>query len=227
MARILVVEDEPSIALGLKNDLKLEGHSVEVAADGETASGRAREGAFDLILLDLMLPRKDGLTVCRELRRAGVLTPIIMLTAKAHEAEKVIGLELGADDYVIKPFSPLELRARVKAMLRRAAADDAREVYRFGDVEVDFARAEVRRAGAVVDMTPLEFKLLAAFARRRGRVLTRERLLDEVWRPDSSPTDRVINNHIMNLRRKLEPDPANPRYLVSVRGLGYRFEGEG
>ncbi len=224
MAKILVVEDEPSISLGLKNDLILEGHAVEVAADGETASRRAHEGAFDLILLDLMLPRKDGLTVCRELRHAGILTPIIMLTAKAHEAEKVIGLELGADDYVTKPFSPIELRARVKAILRRAAAEIL-DVYRFGDVEVDFARAEVRRAGVVVDMTPLEFKLLATFVRRRGRVLTRERLLDEVWRPDSSPTDRVINNHIMNLRRKIEPDAVNPRYLVSVRGLGYRFEG--
>jgi len=171
-----------------------------------------------------MLPRKDGLTVCRELRHAGVLTPIIMLTAKAHEAEKVIGLELGADDYVTKPFSPLELRARVKAILRRGAVEPG-DVYRFGDVEVDFARAEVRRAGAAVDMTPLEFKLLATFVRRRGRVLTRERLLDEVWRPDSSPTDRVINNHIMNLRRKIEPDAGNPRYLISVRGMGYRFEG--
>jgi len=224
MAKILIVEDEPSIALGLKNDLKLEGHSVEVAADGETAARRAHEGAFDLILLDLMLPRKDGLTVCRELRHAGMLTPIIMLTAKAHEAEKVIGLELGADDYVTKPFSPLELRARVKAILRRGAVEPG-DVYRFGDVEVDFARAEVRRAGAAVDMTPLEFKLLATFVRRRGRVLTRERLLDEVWRPDSSPTDRVINNHIMNLRRKIEPDAGNPRYLISVRGMGYRFEG--
>jgi DNA-binding response OmpR family regulator len=224
MAKILVVEDESSIALGLKNDLKLEGHAVEVAADGETAARRAHEGAFDLILLDLMLPRKDGLTVCRELRHAGVTTPIIMLTAKVHEAEKVIGLELGADDYVTKPFSPLELRARVKAILRRTAAETL-QVYRFGDVEVDFARAEVRRAGAVVDMTPLEFKLLATFVRRPGRILTRERLLDEVWRPDSSPTDRVINNHIMNLRRKIEPDAGNPSYLVSVRGLGYRFEG--
>jgi DNA-binding response OmpR family regulator len=224
MARILVVEDEPSIALGLKSDLKLEGHAVEVAADGETAVRRAREGAFDLLLLDLMLPRKDGLTVCRELRHAGVRTPIIMLTAKSQEAEKVLGLELGADDYITKPFSPLELRARVKAMLRRAAGE-APDVYRFGDVEVDFGRAEVRRRGAVVDTTPLEFKLLTSFVRRRGRVLTRELLLDEVWRPESSPTDTVINNHIMNLRRKIEPDPAAPRYLVSVRGIGYRFEG--
>ena len=224
MAKILVVEDEPAIALGLKNDLKLEGYSVEVAGDGETALRRAGREAFDLILLDLMLPRKDGLAVCRELRHAGIRTPIIMLTAKAQEAEKVLGPELGADDYVTKPFSPLELRARVKAILRRASGE-APEVYRFGDIEVDFTRAEVRRAGAAVDMTPLEFKLLSTFIRRRGRLLSRERLLDEVWRPDSSPTDRVIDNHIMNLRRKIEPAPNESRYIVSVRGLGYRFDG--
>ena len=224
MAKILVVEDEPAIALGLKNDLKLEGYSVEVAGDGETALRRAGREAFDLILLDLMLPRKDGLAVCRELRHAGIRTPIIMLTAKAQEAEKVLGLELGADDYVTKPFSPLELRARVKAILRRTSGE-APDVYRFADIEVDFTRAEVRRAGAAVDMTPLEFKLLSTFIRRRGRLLTRERLLDEVWRPDSSPTDRVIDNHIMNLRRKIEPAPNESRYIVSVRGLGYRFDG--
>ncbi len=219
-----MVEDEPAIALGLKNDLKLEGYSVEVAPDGETAAQRAHREKFDLILLDLMLPRKDGLAVCRELRHAGIRTPIIILTAKTQEAEKVLGLELGADDYVTKPFSPLELRARVKAMLRRTA-EETPEVYRFGKVEVDFSRAEVRRAGTVVDLTPLEFKLLSSFVRRRGRILTREKLLDEVWKPESCPSDRVIDNHIMNLRRKIEPVPNQPRYLVSVRGLGYRFEG--
>ena len=224
MAKILIVEDEPSIALGLKNDLKLEGHTVEVTGDGVTAEMRAREGAFDLILLDLMLPRKDGLSACRELRPAGVRTPIIILTAKAQETEKVIGLELGADDYITRPFSPLELRARLKAMLRRAAGE-APDVYRFEDVEVDFSRAEVRRAGAAIEVTPLEFKLLAVFVRRRGRVLSRERVLDEVWRPDCRPTDKVINNHIMNLRRKIEPDPEKPVYLISVRGMGYRFGG--
>jgi len=171
-----------------------------------------------------LLPKKDGYAVCRELRQAGHRTPILMLTAKALEAEKVLGLELGADDYVTKPFSALELRARVKAMLRRAAPE-APEIYRFGEVEIDFTRAQVRRDGKPVETTPLEFKLLATFVRRRGRILTREQLLDDVWRPDSCPTDRVIDNHIMNLRRKIEPDPQAPRYLVSVRGLGYRFEG--
>ena len=224
MARILVVEDEPYIALGLKSDLALEGYTVEVARDGETASERARGEPFDLILLDILLPRKDGFAVCRELRQSGVRTPIIMLTAKAQEAEKVLGLEIGADDYVTKPFSPLELRARVKAMLRRASGE-APEVYRFGDVEVDLTRAEVRRAGQIVETSALELKLLATFVHRRGRLLTREQLLDEVWGPDGGPTDRAIDNHIMNLRRKIEPRPDRPRYLVSIRGLGYRFDG--
>jgi DNA-binding response OmpR family regulator len=224
MARILVAEDEPGIALGLKNELALEGYEVEVARDGQAALELARAAAFDLILLDIMMPRKDGYTVCRELRQAGNRTPILMLTAKALEAEKVLGLELGADDYVTKPFSSMELRARVRALLRRAGGD-APEVARFGEIEVDFTRGEVRRAGMPVETTAFEFKLLATLVRRRGRILTREQLLDEVWRPDSSPTDRVIDNHIMNLRRKIEPDPREPRYLVSVRGLGYRFDG--
>lgn len=224
MAKILVVEDEPGIALGLKNELTLEGYEVEVVRDGQAAFERARGGAFDLILLDIMLPKKDGYTVCRELRQAGNRTPILMLTAKALEAEKVLGLELGADDYVTKPFSSLELRARVRAMLRRATGE-APEVYRFGDIEVDFTRGELRRAGQPVETTRFEFKLLSTLVRRRGRILTREQLLDEVWRPDSCPSHRVIDNHIMNLRRKIEPEPQQPRYLVSVRGLGYRFEG--
>ena len=224
MTRILVVEDEPGIALGLETDLKLEGYDVEVARDGDTALRRAREGSFDLILLDVMLPRKDGFAVCREIRRAGLPVSIIVLTAKTQEAEKVLGLELGADDYVTKPFSPLELRARIKAVLRRTSGETP-EAYRFGDVEVNFTRGEVRRAGVVVDITPIEFRLLAGFIRLRGRVLTREQLLDEVWGRDSSPTDRVVDNHIMNLRRKIEARPDAPRYLVSLRGMGYRFDG--
>ena len=168
MAKILVVEDEPYIALGLKSDLALEGYQVEVARDGDTAFERARKEPFDLILLDVMLPGKDGFAVCRELRHHGVRTPIIMLTAKTQEAEKVLGLELGADDYVTKPFSPIELRARCKAVLRRVSGE-APEVYRFGDIEVDFTRAEVRREGTVVATSALEFKLLTTFIRRRGR----------------------------------------------------------
>ncbi len=225
MTRILVVEDEPGIALGLEDDLKMEGYDVEVAGDGVTAARRARETAFDLILLDLMLPGKDGLEVCRELRRAGLRTPILMLTAKAQEAEKVMGLEIGADDYVTKPFGARELRARIKALLRRASDGAEPGSYSFGDVEVDFLRGEVRRGGAAVEMTPIEFRLMGVFIRSRGRVLSRERLIEGVWGPDTFASDRVVDNHIANLRRKIEPDPANPRYLRNLRGLGYRFDG--
>ena len=222
MSRILVVEDEADIALGLEDDLTVEGHQVEVARDGEAGCRLGRDRGWDLILLDVMLPKKDGFDVCRELRRSGVHTPIILLTAKAQEAEKVMGLELGADDYVTKPFSPRELRARIKAVLRRFATPDT---YRFGDVEVDFARAEVRREGAAVDVTPIEFKLLAAFIQRRGRVLSRDQLLTAAWDRDIHVTDRAVDAHIVNLRRKIEPQPAEPKYLLSVRGLGYRFDG--
>lgn len=223
MSRILIVEDEPAIGLGLRNDLALEGYTVEVAADGDTATRRARETPFDLILLDVMLPAKDGFAVCRELRREGLKTPIIMLTARAQESEKVLGLGLGADDYIVKPFSPLELRARIAAVLRRAAPEPPRR-YRFGSVDVDFDRAIARRAGAALDLTPLEFKVLEALITAKGRLLSREQLIDQAWGNGVSITDRVVDNHILNLRRKLEDAPATPRYLVSVRGLGYRFE---
>jgi DNA-binding response OmpR family regulator len=223
--RILVVEDEAGIALGLEDDLTMEGYEVEVVSDGIVASRRAREAAFDLILLDIMLPGKDGFEVCRELRRHGLRTPILMLTAKALESEKVMALELGADDYVTKPFGTRELRARIKALLRRAGGDREIDAYRFGDVEVDFARGEMRRAGQPVDLTPLEFKLLVLFIKSRGRVLSRERLLAGAWAPDTFASDRIVDNHIVNLRRKIEPDPAKPRYLLNLRGLGYRFDG--
>jgi DNA-binding response OmpR family regulator len=224
MKRILVVEDETAIAFGLQLDLKSEGYDVEIESDGESGLRRARKEAFDLILLDVMLPRKDGFEVCRELRRGGSKTPIIMLTAKTQEAEKVLGLEIGADDYVTKPFSPRELRARVKAALRRTAEDDLL-IYRFGDAEVDFGRCELRRAGQPVELTALEFKLLTAFVRNRGKVLSRDQLLDLVWGQGTFVTDRVVDNHVVTLRKKVEPDPSKPRYIMSVRGLGYRFDG--
>jgi len=224
MKRILVVEDEPAIAFGLQADLVAEGYDVAVVGDGETAARRAREGIFDLILLDVMLPRKDGFEVCRELRRAGLRTPILLLTARSQEVEKVMGLEWGADDYVTKPFSPPELRARIKALLRRASGGEEAS-YRFGDVEVDFARCELSRAGRTIEMTGLELRLLAAFIRNRGRVLSRQKLLDEAWGPGTFITDRVVDNHVVALRKKIEAEPHNPRYLVSLRGLGYRFDG--
>jgi len=223
MTRILVVEDEASIALALEDDLKKEGYEVEIARDGDTASRRAREQPFDLILLDVMLPKLDGFEVCRELRRARVRTPILMLTARTQEAEKVMGLEAGADDYVTKPYSPRELRARIRALLRRTAGE-LPETYRFGDVEVDFLRHEVRRAGRHVDLTPTEFKLLTSFVRHPGRVLTREQLLDEVWGHGVFVTERVVDNQMTNLRKKIEPEPSRPRHLCNVRGVGYRFE---
>ena len=223
MPRILIVEDEPDLALGLEDDLKVEGYEVEVVRDGVTASRRAREDAWDLILLDVMLPGRDGFEVCRDLRRSGVRTPIIMLTAKTQEAEKVLGLELGADDYVTKPFSPRELRARIKAALRRSA-DNTPEVYRFGDIEVDFSRGEVRRGGTPLEMTPLEFKLLEVFVHNRGRVLSRDQLLEAAWGRGTFVTDRVVDHHIVNLRRKIEADPSKPCCLACVRGMGYRFD---
>ena len=225
MPKILIVEDDRDIAFGLEEDLGRHSHQVETVGDGEQAVRRAREGSFDLIILDLMLPRKDGFEVCRELRQAGLRTPIIMLTAKTHEAEKVLGLELGADDYVTKPFSPRELRARIQAVLRRTA-EESRGVYRFGDCEVDFDRGEVRRGGVPINTSALEFRLLTAFVRHRGRLMSREQLIDAAWGTETIVTDRVVDTHILNLRKKIEPKPAKPRYILSVRGMGYRFEGE-
>ena len=221
--RILVVEDEPGIAFALEADLRGEGYDVAVAATGDDGLRLAKGGSFDLVLLDVMLPGRDGFEVCRDLRRADVRTPIILLTARTHDAEKVLGLELGADDYVTKPYNPRELRARVKAVLRRTSPDDP-DVVRFGVVEVDFGRCEVRREGARVDLSATEFKLLGAFVRSQGRVLSREQLLDTVWGAGVAITDRVVDNHIVALRRKIEVDPARPKHLVNIRGLGYRFD---
>ena len=223
MPRVLVVEDEPDIALGLKDDLERNGYEAQTVGDGESAIRRGREPGWDLILLDLMLPGRDGFAVCRELRRAGIRTPVIMLTARTHEAEKVLGLELGADDYVTKPFSPRELRARIQAVLRRVA-DVSQGTYRFGACEVDFDRGEVRHGGAPIDVTALEFRLLAAFIRRRGHVLSRRQIIDAAWGEDTFVTDRVVDTHMLNLRKKIEPEPSRPRYLCSVRGMGYRFD---
>ena len=224
MIRILVVEDEPDIALGLQDDLTRQGYEVDTVADGESAIRRASGEPWDLILLDVMLPKSDGFEVCRELRRRRIRTPIIMLTAKVQEAEKVLGLELGADDYVTKPFSPRELRARIKAVLRRLG-DDSMGVERFGDVEVDFDRAEARRKGEQIDLTALELQLLKVFVSHRGRVLTRAQLIDLAWEQGTNVADRVVDSHILNLRRKIEPLPSEPRFIRGVRGIGYRFDG--
>jgi len=226
MSRILIVEDEPGIAFALESDLQTDGYDVTLVGDGVEAVRRALSEPFDLILLDVMLPNKDGFEVCRELRRGRLATPIIMLTAKTQELEKVLGLDVGADDYVTKPFSPRELRARIRAMFRRGATDSSGgEVHRFGKCELDMARFELRRDGRQVEATTTELKILAAFVRGRGRVLTREGILEQVWGSGVFVTDRVVDNHIVALRKKIEDDPAAPKYLISIRGVGYRFDG--
>ena len=225
MSRILIVEDDEAIAVALEDDLRLEGYDVAVARDGEAGVSMARASRFDLLVLDVMLPRKDGFDVCRELRRSGVDSKILLLTARAGETDKVVGFDLGADDYVTKPYSPKELRARVRALLRRASGQADAAVTRFGDCEMDPGRGELRRDGKPVPVTPLELKLLDFFTRRPGRVLTRRVLIDEVWGRDTMITERVVDNQIANLRRKIEPASAeSPRFLKSVRGIGYRFD---
>jgi DNA-binding response OmpR family regulator len=225
MSRILIVEDEPAIAFTLESDLEAEGYEIAVVSDGVEAVQRALSEPFDLILLDVMLPNKDGFEVCRELRRGGSTTRIIMLTAKTQEAEKILGLDMGADDYVTKPFSLRELRARIRAMLRRNVTEASSEVHRFGRFELDLARFELRRDGKQLEATHTELKLLTAFIRSRGRVLTREHLLESVWGSGVFVTDRVVDYHIVALRKKIEDDPAAPKHLISIRGVGYRFDG--
>jgi len=219
--RILIVEDEPAITTGLKDDLELEGYTIDICENGEDAIDRLVEKNFDLMILDVMLPGKDGYAVCREVRGRKMDLPIIMLTARSHEAEKVLGLELGADDYVTKPFSPLELRARIKALLRRSAGPESTQ-YKFGSFILDLERMELKNTDRVIELTALEFKLLGALVRNAGRVLNRDLLLDLVWGSNAVLTDRVIDTHIANLRKKLE-EPGS-RHISSIRGIGYRFD---
>jgi len=224
MAKLLVVEDDRDIAMGLEEDLTRHGHDVTIVRDGEAALQSARDAAWDAILLDVMLPLRDGFEVCRELRRGRVRTPIIMLTARTQEAEKILGLEFGADDYVTKPFSLGELRARIKAVTRRLDQPGG-GIHRFGECEVDFDRAELRRGGVPVDITALELRLLSAFVGSRGRVLSRDQLIQQAWGPGTYIGDRVVDTHILNLRKKIEAQPSAPRFITSVRGIGYRFDG--
>lgn len=223
MNKILIIEDDHDIATGLHLDLDEEGYEVEVVADGLDGTRRATDSQWDLILLDIMLPRKGGFEICRELRRLKIKTPILMLTAKTQDAEKVLGLDLGADDYVTKPFSPHELRARIRALLRRAAPG-AEGSYSLRGCEIDFERAEIHRAGESFDLTAIELKMLRQLVRNPGRIVSREQIIDEAWGRDVFVTYRVVDTHIMRLRRKIEPDPARPRHILSARGLGYRFE---
>jgi DNA-binding response OmpR family regulator len=224
MSRILIAEDEPTIAIALQDDLEAEGYEVEAVSDGLTALEKARSGTRDLILLDVMLPGKDGFTVLRELRKTGNQTPVILLTARGQEQDRVTGLSLGADDYVTKPFSRQELLLRVQAVLRRAKPAPAAPLAA-GEIEIDCQRGEVRRGGQVIGVTALEYRLLQMFAENRGRILSIDEIIARVWGADTFQTDRVVYTHINNLRGKIEPEPARPRYIVSLRGLGYRFDG--
>jgi two-component system alkaline phosphatase synthesis response regulator PhoP len=208
MAAILIVEDEPDMANGLRDNLEFEGYGVRIARDGEEALASAEEFPPDLILLDLMLPRRNGLDVCRELRRRGLNVPIIMLTAKSQETDKVVGLELGADDYVTKPFSVRELMARIHVQLRRTASESGSvESFSFGEVEIDFKRHNAARAGRLLHLTAREFDLLRYFVRRRGEIVSRNELLDKVWGMRAYPLSRTVDNHIAKLRQKIERLP--------------------
>ena len=224
MNHILVVEDDPAILRGLADNLKFESYEVLTAADGETGYRLAKERKPDLIVLDLMLPRLSGYEVCRKLRADGVETPILMLTARGEEADRVLGLDLGADDYVTKPFSIRELLARIRALLRRTQPVKALpDELRFDDVVVDFRCWEATRAGKPLEMTRKEFSLLRYLASRAGEVVARDELLNEVWGYESYPSTRTVDNHIAGLRAKIERDPAQPAHLRTVHGVGYKF----
>jgi two-component system, OmpR family, alkaline phosphatase synthesis response regulator PhoP len=223
--KILLIEDEAGLRLTLTDRLHKEGYQVEALADGKTGFDRAAGGDFDLIVLDLMLPKKGGFDVCRDLRQMGVMVPILMLTARDQTVDKVVGLKIGADDYVTKPFEMAELLARIEALLRRSAKlfPEAPAIFQFGSIRVDLRKTEVRRDGKVVTLSAKEFQLLRCFIENRGTTLSRERLLQEVWGYTSTPLTRTVDVHIAWLRQKLEHDPKQPSWIVTVHGLGYRF----
>lgn len=225
MAKVLVIEDNADLAFGLRTNLKIEGHDVIVAEDGERGLRLARETAPDMIILDLMLPEIDGFRVLRELRGEGSSVPVLILTARDEEADKVLGLRLGADDYVTKPFGVLELLARVEALLRRTQQppEDHRRLVTFGAVRVDRGSHSVTRGGVPVSLTPKEYDLLLALCARDGGVVSRADLLQEVWGYDRAVWSRTVDTHIGELRRKLEDDPANPRHILTVHKVGYKL----
>jgi two-component system alkaline phosphatase synthesis response regulator PhoP len=224
--RLLLVEDEPGLVLTLTDRLTREGYTVETSADGESALERATSEPFDLVLLDVMLPRLNGFDALRELRKRGVETPVIMLTARGQVVDKVVGLKLGADDYVTKPFEMIELLARIEAKLRRpVATQHPSDGHHFGNVRVDFRRAEVTKDGVLLELSAREFQLLRYFIEHRGAALTREELLNEVWGYNSTPSTRTVDVHVAWLRQKIEPNPRHPQYILTVHGLGYKFAG--
>jgi two-component system alkaline phosphatase synthesis response regulator PhoP len=224
--RILLVEDEPGLVLTLTDRLKSEGYDVGVSSDGITGLRMATTGHWDLILLDVMLPHANGFDVVRDARQKGVTTPVIMLTARGQIVDKVLGLKLGADDYLTKPFDMLELMARIEAQLRRAkTVSPGTHRYQFGDIMVDVRKAEVTRAGKVIDLSAREFLLLKYFLEHREATLTREELLNEVWGYHSMPSTRTVDVHVAWLRQKIEPNVRHPQYVVTVHGMGYKFIG--
>jgi len=226
MAKILIVEDEPNMVAGLRDNFEFEGYQVISAPDGVAGLERALSEAPDLVILDVMMPRMSGLDVCKQLKTKKPAIPIIMLTARGQEVDKVVGLELGADDYITKPFSIRELLARVKAVLRRAGITPrATEKYSFGDVEVNLRSCRVSRRGKEMDFSSKEFELLKFFLHHPGETLSRDRLLEEVWGYAHFPTTRTVDAHIVRLRQKVEPKPDEPRFILTVHGTGYKFVG--
>lgn len=228
MKRVFLVEDEPGLVLTLTDRLTSEGYQVEHAADGARALERASSETFDVILLDVMLPGANGFDVVRDLRNRGVTTPIIMLTARGQVADKVVGLKLGADDYLAKPFDMMELVARIEAQIRRAASAAqtvAARQYAFGAIAVDFRKAEVRRDGVEVEFSAREFQLLRYFIEHRGATLSRDELLNEVWGYHAMPSTRTVDVHVAWIRQKIEPNPRHPQFILTVHGLGYKFVG--
>jgi len=224
MPKILIVEDEASIRMALEDDLTFEGFQVASAADGEQGLQMAKEKHYDLIILDLMLPRLNGTDVCKQLRHEKIITPIIMLTAKSQEIDKILGLELGADDYVTKPFSPRELLARIKAILRRVHyIEPEQETVRFDGIELDFKQMEAKKRGNKIALTALEFSLLHFFISHKNEVVSRDQILDAVWGEDVFVSSRTVDTHVANLRHKIEDDQAHPKFIVGVRGAGYKF----
>ena len=225
--RILLVEDEPGLVLTLTDRLRSEGFTVTHAGDGKVGFDKAAAGGFELIILDVMLPKKNGYDVCRDLRKKGVETPILMLTAKGETIDKVLGLKLGADDYLTKPFEVIELLARIEALLRRAPSGtnghSLRDAFRFGSVTIDFKRAEVTRDEKPVELSAMEFKLLQHLVENRGIVHSRDQLLDAVWGYDAMPSTRTVDVHIAWLRQKLEANPKHPSFIQTVHGMGYKF----
>jgi len=226
MRKILIIEDEEIIRMALIDDFKHEGYLVDYATNGKDGFARGMDSSVDLIILDIMLPEMNGFEVCKKLRMSGVNTPIIMLTAKGQEIDRVVGLELGADDYMTKPFSPRELQARVRAIFRRTEkiiGDVAKSIFEFKHLKVDFLQFECYKNGKLTNLTKHEFDLLKYLIKNRGRVIKRDELLDEVWGDDVIVSLRTIDTHMANLRKKIEEDPSNPKIIKSIRGVGYKI----